>query len=608
MSAPATIRRNSRRERGRRPYWTRARFPSKCRGCDAAIRAGERIYYDPEAQSCYGEACGHGAAAERSYSEREFEESNPHAICKQCGHAQHWSNRRGQKLEQIRCKKCGGELRPASLGESLEAKRRGDYPGRENPIRRRNLFGFGGGRQAKTVDQIRELQMDAADSFCRHHEYKQAQRVAKQSPKSWAREHNLQVEGVRHRVARKVKNKAATALSGWAKKLESNPDRPAGRLHYFGAYGEVPAAWYRLGERALVSLRTALLDPGFYHRESPAAAPGREHSDLDALAVAISECRRYGARIFVAHDRRGWYVAREEDPVVSNPESRFDRLEKKIARRGGAYDPYAVAAAIGIRKYGKKKFEEMAQAGRRRAERRRKEHSEHNPDSWQDTLGIPPWMHTERDRQLALEVIASLEREARAQGVRGIDFGGWRRRLRAARLIPRQNPDAGDGAAELAAAEQVFEEFHGRRPREILEVQREAVERKEFAKLGDLVSLTVRSADKKKCKIDFGPQDGAIVASSANAKQLYILGGNQDVRPLFQTLGADGTKDYVEMGPCLQIEYFTYKRFDNFQPVRYYHDFGEETGDVPVLVFDQLNMQLLLVGGAYEVKPEGIVN
>ncbi len=466
---------------------------------------------------------------------------NPHRICPSC----HKVEKRGATA----CRKCGSRLREMTAADERrlrdEARRRRGAQ-RNGAQRRRNLFGFGGGRKVVTAEEVRDMQKESAESLCRHGQYRDAQRVAKQAPRRFARDHNLQLEGVRHRVARKVRGGAAKRLAGWAKRLEGNPDPVTGALHYFGKYGEVPSAWYHLTAPALESLRRALLDPNFYAKESPEASPGRADADLNALTRAIDEARVYGAEIFIAHDERGWYVAREDQPQVENPrESRFERLERSIARRGGAADPYAVAAAIGMRKYGKKKFEQMAQAGRRRAERLRQKR--------------------------------------------------------------RGNPDAaGDGELEQAA--EVFEQFQGRKPREVLELQRNDIQRGEFAKLGDLVSLTVRGRDGKDYKIDFGPEEEIIVASSANAKQLYILGGNQDVRPLLEDLGADGGKDYVELGPCVQIEYFTYKRIDQFQPVRYYHKFGEETGDVPVLAFDQLNVQLLLVGGAYEVKPEGIVN
>ena len=49
---------------------------------------------------------------------------------------------------------------------------------------------------------------------------------------------------------------------------------------------------------------------------------------------------------------------------------RFAKV-KAAAKRSGAKNPAAVAAAAGIAKYGQKKMTAMAQAGKRRAVRRR---------------------------------------------------------------------------------------------------------------------------------------------------------------------------------------------------------------------------------------------
>jgi hypothetical protein len=45
---------------------------------------------------------------------------------------------------------------------------------------------------------------------------------------------------------------------------------------------------------------------------------------------------------------------------------RFEKLEKSIAAKGDVEDPKAVAAAIGMKKYGKEKMEKMAQAGKKK--------------------------------------------------------------------------------------------------------------------------------------------------------------------------------------------------------------------------------------------------
>ena len=42
----------------------------------------------------------------------------------------------------------------------------------------------------------------------------------------------------------------------------------------------------------------------------------------------------------------------------------FDKLKAKIAAKGGVRNPGAVAAAIGRKKYGKKKFQQAAAQGK----------------------------------------------------------------------------------------------------------------------------------------------------------------------------------------------------------------------------------------------------
>lgn len=47
-------------------------------------------------------------------------------------------------------------------------------------------------------------------------------------------------------------------------------------------------------------------------------------------------------------------------------EGRYQKLVKEL-KKSGAKDPRALAASIGRKKYGKKKFQEMAAKGKKRA-------------------------------------------------------------------------------------------------------------------------------------------------------------------------------------------------------------------------------------------------
>ncbi len=48
---------------------------------------------------------------------------------------------------------------------------------------------------------------------------------------------------------------------------------------------------------------------------------------------------------------------------------RFEHLEESIEARGDAKNPAAVAAAIGRKKYGKKKFAKLSEEGKKREKR-----------------------------------------------------------------------------------------------------------------------------------------------------------------------------------------------------------------------------------------------
>ncbi len=65
-------------------------------------------------------------------------------------------------------------------------------------------------------------------------------------------------------------------------------------------------------------------------------------------------------------------VERTGEGSIHNPAprlgsgGRFRALKNKLAKRPGVYDPAGLAAAIGRKKYGKKRMAKWAAAGRRR--------------------------------------------------------------------------------------------------------------------------------------------------------------------------------------------------------------------------------------------------
>lgn len=166
-----------------------------------------------------------------------------------------------------------------------------------------------------------------------------------------------------------------------------------------------------------------------------------------------------------------------------------------------------------------------------------------------------------------------------------------------------RNPDD-----ELPEAERLYETFHGREPREILELTKSAISRGEYAALGDLVEITIVTPDDQHVKVGF-KNDGVRLASTAEGTQLVLLGGNQDISGTLGMFGsADTSKDLLDLGEAKQIVYDAAKWQTDFTPQEWKHDFGEESGIRPRVLFDQLNKELWFAGGTYRVERPGIVD
>jgi hypothetical protein len=99
------------------------------------------------------------------------------------------------------------------------------------------------------------------------------------------------------------------------------------------------------------------------------------------------------------------------------------------------------------------------------------------------------------------------------------------------------------------------------------------------------------------------------VAAVPNTRQLYFVGGKQSLDDAaLRALGCDPEKDLCDLGDCFLIEYFAQKRFDQFEPMTYYHALGEITHVQPRLIYRRPQKMLELVGGEYVVKAAGIDN
>jgi len=159
--------------------------------------------------------------------------------------------------------------------------------------------------------------------------------------------------------------------------------------------------------------------------------------------------------------------------------------------------------------------------------------------------------------------------------------------------------------AELAEAAALSEQFHGRPAKSATVIEEEDKHAGALADLGRLVSLTVILADGRPAELEFSR--AVHLAANGAAGQLYFLGGDQRINLAALGIDAPG-KDVVTVGEAAGVVYHTSKAFHDFEPIDYTHEFGEESGVRPTLLYDTINGRLSLSGGNYQVRPEGITD
>jgi len=174
---------------------------------------------------------------------------------------------------------------------------------------------------------------------------------------------------------------------------------------------------------------------------------------------------------------------------------------------------------------------------------------------------------------------------------------------------------------ESESATEVSEGFHGRPSTYIEDIIEIEHYHKNLAKMGDLVELEIldRNDNRKVTPIlfsDHNSEDSVSVSSTPQRNQIILSGGNQqiDIESFNDLSDNEKEKDLVEIGEIYSISYYTDKHHlsgPKYQKdgTEYVHIFGEEVGgEKPRLVYDRLNSRILLIGGSYEVRDEGIYN
>ena len=169
----------------------------------------------------------------------------------------------------------------------------------------------------------------------------------------------------------------------------------------------------------------------------------------------------------------------------------------------------------------------------------------------------------------------------------------------------KRNPEAKESGAAKGYAD-----FHGRSPKEVLEMTETHLQSGDYFSLGYITGLWLRkvAGDPNgwgRATLEFDKKDGVLLAASEDSnRQLYILGDDCciSLQPL-RDLGLDTGKQFIPLGPVYGIGYLTEKKFDGFQTQEYAHRFGDVTGEVPSAFYDKKAKRILLVGGGYSIAP-----
>lgn len=186
-------------------------------------------------------------------------------------------------------------------------------------------------------------------------------------------------------------------------------------------------------------------------------------------------------------------------------------------------------------------------------------------------------------------------------------------RIRAARLT---NPKMRRNPSDTEQAVKLFEGFHGRDAEKIVEAQRSAAMRLDYAACGPLVAVGFDdngySEERLPKMWDKCPHinfegDKVVLASAPNGKQLYFIGGNQNLDSQlsdFKEEGVDIEKDLIDLGAVVFVVYEARKAHDNFEPADYCHRFGKGDQSLPRLAYDKVKKEMLLIGGEYFISIE----
>lgn len=384
------------------------------------------------------------------------------------------------------------------------------------------------------------------------------------------------------------------------------------------------------------------------------------------IAKTVEQINRNGATRANTERLRKLKEQRDriEDQATENPKEKtltfrtnpktgaFERCVEEVSAKGGAYSPRGVCAAAGRKKYGAKKFQAMAQAGKTRALKQ---------------SGNPSLIASlKQDRATATvyrtRPIGPGKYKVQIAGPRGTaeeTFSKFEPAMAYARLalhelsgtaknalftdgeIQRMLPGSGVGSVLLkkfsanpraknpiGSAQKTYEEFHGLPSQEVLEYVTQEHYHSVTAGVGKLVNLEIVTVDGRKVNLtapgfrlhkgatkgkdwwEFDPKTplSKVVqtTTSEDGRQLFFVGGDQkiDLKGIGLT-NDDSERDHVFVGTITELTYRTRKTFENKgeEEVDFYHAFGKEgsKGVCPLLMYKPRNPSMIVYGGRYRI-------
>lgn len=298
--------------------------------------------------------------------------------------------------------------------------------------------------------------------------------------------------------------------------------------------------------------------------------------------------------------------SKREPPVGSG--ERFRRCVASVAARGTALDPKAVCAAIGRKKYGRQVMAELARRGR--ARRRNPPEAVFYLRDYLQPRGKFPYEQLPRDLEAELAAGKTVYLFGSAGSLVLAGHPGmkkpwhdaigdrWYPTARQALGLRAKRGKRSNPSTDEQAAAVLSELFHGRPARSVREVASVEKEPDALADLGRLLELDV-TAPAGARRLQF--RGDVRLAADPATGQLLIVGGDQ--RLDLAALGVEEPRRYVLLGKLTRIVYRTSKAFHNFEPADYEHEFRRP---LPSLAYDTVNRQISILGGGYEVRPEGI--